>query len=418
MMRTRTTRVLATAMAASLLGLAACSDGSGSDDVTLQLVQSGDGQQGGALQQMADLYFEETGVTIDIVEVPNADLRTRLRNSAQAEDLPAMAFSPNIDPVWTDQLLDLTEISENAGIFEELNLEDPSDGLVKSLPSTLTSVGMFLNVDLWEEAGVDFPTTLDEEWTWDEFVEAATEVVDSTDAEFGLVMDSSAHRLRAFLHQFGSKSVWLEDGEAVTSPETATALEYFYDMHASGFMPRSVWTAGDDPSATFKSGRVAAYYSGSWQIADFEETITDFEWRSVPMPQQPVRATNYGQASAFVAFDGTGVEEETLAFAEWFYTPENYQTYCEVSRCLPPMEGVDIDYGENAYAFDIYNGEIAASSGLFELQSIKHMRSNYLGAAVDTEPLQDETVRYLNDEITLDEAIENILTITTQTREG
>ncbi|ROR73124.1 alpha-1,4-digalacturonate transport system substrate-binding protein [Bogoriella caseilytica] len=418
MMRTRTTRLTTAAAAAALLGLAACSNGADSGDVSLSIVQSGDGQQGGALQHMADLYEEETGVQIDVVEVPNADLRTRLRNSAQAEDLPAMAFSPNIDPVWTDQMLDLTEISESAGFYPELNLEDPNDGLIKSLPSTLTAVGMFVNVDLWEEAGVEFPTTLEEEWSWDEFVDAATEVVDSTDAEFGLVMDSSAHRLRAFLHQFGSKSVWLEDGEAVTSPETATALEYFYDMHDSGFMPRSVWTAGDDPSATFKSGRVAAYYSGSWQIADFEETVTEFEWMSVPMPQQPVRATNYGQASAFVAFDGTGVEEETLDFAEWFYSAENYEIYCEMSRCLPPMEGLDIDYGDNAYAFEIYNGEIAASSGLFELQHIKHMRSNYLGTAVDSEPLQDETVRYLNDEITLDEAIENILTVTTETREG
>lgn len=417
-MRTRTTRLFAVTTAAALLALAGCSDDGGSGDVTLRIVQSGDAQQGGALQHMADLYEDETGIEIEIVEVPNADLRTRLRNSAQADDLPAMAFSPNIDPVWVDRMLDLTEISESAGFYPELNLEDPNDGLIKSLPSTLTAVGMFVNADLWEEAGIDFPTSLDEEWTWDEFVDAATDVVESTDAEFGLVMDSSAHRLRSFLHQFGSQSVWLEDGEAVTSPETSTALEYFYDMHDSGFMPASVWTAGDDPSATFKSGRVAAYYSGSWQIADFEETITDFEWTSVPMPQQPVRATNYGQASAYVAFDGTGVEEETLDFAEWFYAPENYQIYCEVSRCLPPMEGLDIDYGDNAYAFDIYNGEIAASSGLFELQHIKHMRSNYLGTAVDSEPLVDETVRYLNDEITLDEAIENILAVTTQTREG
>jgi len=405
MKRSHTLRIMAMAgVAVTGLGLASCS--SGDDKVTLEFIQSGDQNQGGGYAAMAEKYEEETGVHVEVIEVPNDDLRTRLRTAAQANDVPALAASPSTDPAWTDRLLDLSDIFDSTGIIDTLSVADPADDKVKALPTTLTSVGMFLNKTLWDEAGVEFPTSLDEQWTWDEFVEKATQVVDGTDAEYGAVMDSSAHRLRAFLYEFGSDGVTEQsDGSWTLDEAGADALEYFKGMHDSGFMPASVWGAGDDPSATFKSGRVAAYMSGVWQIADFQNTIADFEWVSVPLPQEPVRATNYGAASWIVAFDGSGVEDETRAFVEWLYEEDNYREYCEISGCLPVIDGMEITYPEDQYAFDLYNAEIAASPAISAVQTTDGLRFGYEGRSIDSEPLKDETVRYLNGEISLDEAV-------------
>lgn len=400
------------------LALAACSgdDGGGGSDgeVVLELVQSGDVNQGNGYAQLAEKYFDETGVRIEVVEVPNADLMTRLRTASQANDLPALAAAPSVDPAWTERLLDLTNIFNEVGIIDTLSVTDPADDKVKALPTTLTSVGMFLNKTLWDQAGVTYPTSIEDAWTWDEFVEKSTQVVDATDAEYGAVMDSSAHRLRALLFEFGSQGVTeQEDGSWALDEEGAEALEYFKGMHDSGFMPASVWGAGDDPSATFKSGRVAAYMSGVWQIADFQANITDFEWVSVPLPAQPVTATNYGAASWIVAFDGTGVEKETLDFIEWLYTEENYREYCEISGCLPVLEGLDVTYGDDAYAFDLYNAEIAASPAISGVQTTNGVLFGYEGKVIDFEPLKDETVKYLNGEQTLEQTVENINTAST-----
>ncbi|WP_277207523.1 ABC transporter substrate-binding protein [Isoptericola croceus] len=399
------------------LVLAGCSSGAGegSGEVVLEFVQSGDINQGGGYAALAERYHEETGVRVNVIEVPNDDLRTRLRTAAQANDVPALAASPSSDPAWTDRLLDLTGAFESAGIIDTLSVADPADGMVKALPTTLTSVGMFLNKSLWDEAGVEYPTTLDEEWTWDEFVERANQVVGETDAEYGAVMDDSAHRLRSFLFEFGSQGVTEQaDGSWTLDDQGAEALEYFKGMHDAGFMPASVWGAGDDASATFKSGRVAAYVSGVWQIADFQENIADFEWVSVPLPQQPVRATNYGAASWIVAFDGSGVEEETLAFIEWLYSEDVYREYCEISGCLPVLDGLEVEYPADSYAFDLYNGEIAASPPISAVQTTDGLLHGFQGRAIDNEPLKDEVVRYLNGELTLEETVEAIDTTSTQ----
>ncbi|WP_065571061.1 ABC transporter substrate-binding protein [Microbacterium oleivorans] len=411
----RSAAVIAAAVGALVLAGCSSSPGGDSKDVTLEFVQSGDAAQGGGYAMLAKKYEKETGVKVKVVEVPSDDLRTRLRTASQANDLPALAAAPDADPAWTSRMLDLTDIAEDAKVLPALRVEDPEDGKVKALPTTLTGVGMFLNKTLWDKAGVEFPTSLDQKWTWDEYVQKATEVVDKTDAEYGAVMDSSAHRLRAFMFEFGSQGVTEQaDGTWALDAEGEKALEYFKKLNDDGFMPKAVWAAGDDPSATFKSGRVAGYMSGVWQIADFQANIKDFEWVSVPLPQQPVRSTNYGAASWIVAYDGTGVEKQTLDFVKWMYQPENYKEYCEISGCLPAVEDVDITYAKDAYAFDLYNGEIAESPEIAARQTVDGLKNSYTGLAIDSEPLKDETIKYLNGEQTLEQTVKAIDTVSTE----
>src|SRR5690625_8033925 len=71
---------------------------SGSADGPLQFILSGDGNQGGGYAAIAKKYQEETGVEVEIVDVPYDDLQTKVRNAAQANDLPAIARMPAIDP--------------------------------------------------------------------------------------------------------------------------------------------------------------------------------------------------------------------------------------------------------------------------------------------------------------------------------
>lgn len=381
------------------------SDSSGE---TIQFFLSGDANQGGGFQAMADKYLEETGVTVEIVDIANADLPTKLKNAAQANDLPAMARVGAIDPVWKDLTLDLAPVTDGSTIMMDLAAVD-EDGKVMSIPTDVTAVGMFINKTLFDQAGVSYPTSADDIWTWDEFVTAVNEVKAATGTTYGMVMDRSSHRLKAFLYEFGSE--WWqpnEDGEWSTNDATAEGLEYFKSLNDDSFMPRSVWLADGDGNALFKSGDIVAYMSGSWQIADFAVNITNFEWASVWLPEQPVRTTNYGNAANIVVFDGTGQEQAALDFVTWLYQPENYTELSETSGFLPAMSDVDITYASNQEAFDLYNEEIAASSDIVGTIKAQDIKYEVAGLATEGDPVRDETVKYLNDEQDLETTIANI----------
>ena len=147
------------------------------------------------------------------------------------------------------------------------------------------------------------------------------------------------------MYQFGSDDFELGDDCTYSTDEATTtaALQYFADINDDDVMPRSVWVSGDDPNALFKSGQVAAYYSGSWQVADFQANITDFEWASALMPAQPRRATNLG--GGYVVVYKGDKSKAALDFVNWLFTAENYTEICEISGFLPVIQGLDIDYG-------------------------------------------------------------------------
>ncbi|MBZ2194923.1 ABC transporter substrate-binding protein [Occultella gossypii] len=395
------------------LGLSACSDGAGSGgeggEVThMQFFLSGDANQGGGYAHMAAKYQEETGIEVEIVDVANEDLTTKLKNAALANDLPALARVGSIDATWKDVTMDLRDILDTNDVKSELAAIDP-DGKVLSLPSDITAVGMFLNKTLFDAAGATYPAVGEEPWTWDEFTETIRSVQAATGASYGMVMDRSAHRLKAFLYEFGSNTFELVDGAFETNENTKPALEYFYGLNDDSFMPRSVWLSDGDPNGLFKSGDVVAYCSGSWQIADFAVNIADFEWVSVYMPKQPVRVTNYGNAASIVVFEGTGQEQAALDFVNWLYTPENYTELSETSGFLPAVNGITVTYADNAEAFELYNEEIEASDEVAARLKTQDLEGEIEGRTIEGDPLRDETVKYLNDEQDVDTTIANII---------
>lgn len=399
---------------AAALPLSACGfigggDGEG-DAKTVKFWLSGDANQGGGFQKMADKYFEETGITVDIDDIPYDDFNTRLRNAAQADGLPDLARVQAIDPIWMNQLEDLGEIAGAQGVMENLVTEN-EEGAVPTILTDLTAVGLYVNKSLFDQAGVAYPTTADQIWTWDEFIAAVREVKAATGARYGLVMDPSSHRLRAMMYQFGSNGFELGDDCKYTTDEAATgaALEFFADINDDDVMPRSVWVSGDDANALFKSGQVAAYYSGSWQVADFQANIADFEWASAIMPAQTRRATNIG-GGYMIVYKGEK-SQTALDFVNWLYTPENYTEICEISGFLPVIQGLDIDYGAAQTSFDLYNEEIAASDPVSSAQERSNLEMAYAGqsAGGDADPLKEEAIKLANGEQDVSTTIANII---------
>jgi alpha-1,4-digalacturonate transport system substrate-binding protein len=412
-MRRRSLLAAATCVVLSL-GLAACGGGeTGSDTPAdpgkpLQFVLSGDANQGGGYATMAKKYEQATGTKIEVVDVPYDDLNTKVRNAALAKDLPALGRMPAIDPTWLDSTVDLKAVAEKNKVNTALAAVD-ADGKVVSLPSDLTAVGLYLNKNLFDQAGVKYPTAVADIWTWDEFVAAVKQVQAKTDAKYGMVMDRSSHRLSSFLYEFGSEGFNPDaQGQYQTNDQTKVALEYFKKLNDDKFMPRSVWLSEADPSALFKSGKVAAYYSGSWQIADFAKNIKDFEPVSVYLPQEKVRAANYGTAANMVVFDGTGQEKQATDFLSWLYAPENYAELAKISGFLPVVEGVKVDYTTNAKAFQLYNEEIAATPKFVEEQKKRDLKLQVEGKTTDGDPMREETIKYLNNEQDVDKTIANI----------
>jgi alpha-1,4-digalacturonate transport system substrate-binding protein len=396
-------RLVLFAVLAFSLVLAACSN-SGSDE-KLQFYVSGDTVEGSALTEMSAKYTEETGVEIEVIDIPYSDMSTKITNMLRSNDAPALARVTGFNPVWNGKLVDLKDVTEKNNVNNDLGIT--VDGEVVAPPLDLTAVGMFINTHLFEEAGVSYPTSEEDVWTWEEFIASLETVLEKTDAKYGMVMDGSEHRLNAFLYQHGSKGFYEENGEYTTNDQTKDAIQKFADLNDNKIMPTAVWTAGEDPASMFKSGLVAAYMSGSWQITDFANNITDFEWKSVYMPYEDVRATNLG-GNYLVAFEGSGQEEAAKEFIDWLYQKEHYEELATLGGYLPVTSDAEVEYKYAPEAYDIYRNEIASSDPIANVQRGVLVEKQLISERSADNPIKNEVVKLLNGEIDFDTTIENI----------
>lgn len=410
--RTAVIALTATATVA-LAGCSGASSDAEAESITFWLSTSTEQQAG--YDALAEQYEEETGVAVEIVNIPYDGYSTRVRSAAQAKELPDVARVPGLDPLWTSAVQDLAPIVDEAenGVNEDLIVRD-EDGAVLSIPSDVTASGMFINKTLFDEAGVDYPTDPNETWTWDEFLDASTEVREATGAQYNLTFDASPSRFRAFQYQLGGEAIQYDDGEISTTDATVDIYERFKAMNDDVIMPKSVWTSGADPNALFKSGQVVAYYSGVWQIADFSSTITDFEWAAVPSPAQPVHATDVNYGGLTVAFDNGGARAEAAYdFMEWMYSPEQYTTLAETNGFLPVLTGLDLEYPFEAQAaldgFDLYNQEIELADPISGSFAEAQIRWALAGKALSEDPTVAQMGAFINDQQDAQTTLDNVL---------
>ncbi|WP_328500050.1 extracellular solute-binding protein [Streptomyces sp. NBC_00457] len=409
---------LAAVATAGALLLSACGSDSGSGGTSKSLtfwISTVPGQDAGWKKMVAQ-YKKEAGVDVKLVNVPYDGYDAKLRSAAQANSLPDVASVPKIDPIWANKLIDLGSIANNKSNKINGNfVAKDSSGKVLAIPSDVTASGMFINKSLFEKAGVDYPTSPDKTWTWTEFIKAADEVREKTNAKYSLTFDQSPSRLRAMVYEMGGKYVQADDsGKFSVDAATKKAVNTFVGWNDDKTMPKSVWTSGADPSAMFQSGDVVAYWSGVWQVAAYAESITKFEWASVPTPAQPVQASDVNSGGMTVGFNNNGdAAAAAEKFLSWLYEPAHYQALCEASGFLPVESGLNPKYpfkSEAAQAaFKLYNESIPLYDPVSGYFNTAQTSWALKGKTLTEDPTKVELGKAINGQQSADKALENIV---------
>lgn len=235
-------------------------------------------------------------VEIEQMYVPS-DYATKLQTLAAAGDLP--------DIFWTGEsgvkaYSEAGMLSDLNGVIEEYpqlteNIIDGVldfgniDGKQLAFPKDWTSYVMYLNKDLFEEAGVDLPTN---DWTVEDYKKIAAELTqkngDRTDV-YGTAINNYRADWINWMGNYGAE--WFKDGKSnISSPEALEGLSVMYDLVQDGSAPSpgTVSSTGDSEDRLFVIGKVAMYPSGRWVIPSFRSEC-DFEWEAVEMPKGTTR---------------------------------------------------------------------------------------------------------------------------------
>jgi multiple sugar transport system substrate-binding protein len=244
-------------------------------------------------QEAFDLFKEQTGISVNYIYVPQ-DYDTKFKTMVAGDEVPDVFYVPEnevINYAATGKLLNLDPYIETnpevvndfvPGLLEFGQLEDGSQ---YAIPKGWEPFLVFINVDMFNEAGVPVP---DGSWTFDEFREVARQMTvpgDAQSARYGLALDTWWGPWMTFIGNAGGE--FFADGQSkFDDPNVIAGLQYMVDLalvDKSAPSPAVLQQTGMGSSQMFQTGRVAMYPTGRWVTPTYRDSL-DFTWDAVEMP--------------------------------------------------------------------------------------------------------------------------------------
>ncbi len=301
-------------------------------------------------QKFVDEYNAQCDTAVVKVTVlPFADFKKQLSMSAVADSLPDLVFIDNCDcsaysamGIFEDITDRVTQFPQFNDYYDQIMATCTYEGKIYALPAESNCLGLYYNVDMAKEAGVDPPTNFEE---LKEFAKAMTT---SDHYGFSFCAHPSEEGTSQFIPFFWSAG---GDSMQLDSEAGVRTLTMFTDMIKDGSMPKDVvnWTQGDIPTQ-FINGQVASMVMGCWRIQWMKNNAPEgFNWDVVPLPSDQVKANVYGGENLAIV-KGKNVDE-AFKFMSWFLDYEKNSEWNLNTDEFPAMEKVltDPNYTEAEY---------------------------------------------------------------------
>jgi len=268
------------------------------------------------------------GVTVNYEPIPT-EFQTKLKSQMAGGTAPDVfyvddqlmtAFGP------TGQLLPLDDYMAEAGVSRDdfipaLLTIFTMDGQTYGLPKDWGTLGLVYIPEVFDEAGIDYPT---EDWTWDDLRTAAQAIADNTDYG-GFCQNADWARFAPWVFSNGGAYA-NEDLSAPTldTPEVKDMAQVVYDMKEEGSLVTAADVGASWCGEAIGKKLVGMTLEGGWMVNFMRQSYPDQAWGAVLLPQGPVTradviftnaigvnaATEYPAAAAAFAIYVTGSENQ------------------------------------------------------------------------------------------------------------
>ena len=287
-------------------------------------------------EMIAEFEQENPDITIQLEEVPNADILTKLTAYAEGNDLPDV-----IDGqfglssfVQLDAALDITDRVDAEGLRESfipvaLEAGTDGEGRILGLPFYTGTDALYYRTDHFEEAGLD-PAAPPK--TWQELADTAKTLTNPRAGRYGFGMYGKTHTLRCihFMQNNGPDGEMLRLNPdtgiwtiLVNSPESIEAIEFMVSLarEYEAVPPNVVEMDYPGNVAAFAGGNISMLTTGPWGAQTFIGTNPEIEGKfAVATHPTPTGATPILRQGSLIYAVGktTKYPDQAFKFLKWF----------------------------------------------------------------------------------------------------
>jgi multiple sugar transport system substrate-binding protein len=291
-----------------------------------------------SIQEGIDAFIRQNpNVSVKYLVVPWSEHHPKLRTMMASGTAPDVFFlNPDYrkDFATAGLLMDITDtVNQYVDMSDFLpsSVEKCSAVIngkkrVIGLDPCIVGPVFYYNKDLFDAAGVPYPPTkIEDQWTWDQFVEYAkklTKVSGGRTVQYGTSNFEEEMTLYTTLELIGSNGAkWFTDdfsrAVGIDSPETKEALTKIRDLrlvHKVAPDPTAVGLETQhSPTQMFMTGQVASLFGGSYMLQELAQTNIKLGAGLPPKMKEGIKPI--GSAALYSIWSGSKYPAESVKLA-------------------------------------------------------------------------------------------------------
>lgn len=293
------------------------------------------GQLDGPLKHLADVFnSQHSGMSINVVSIPNEDLKTSIVKTVINSNSPDIAILSSDNTVYVQQMA----LSEIPLSYLSINLPESIkqsllvDGKLYSVPVQLANqLVLFYNKSLILE-----PAT-----SWEQILGQAS-ILQSKDILPVGVLFAEGYWVAHFLTLFENQFV-VDNKPNLNTPEVASGLAFYRYLSELGVT--NAHCGYDCVSIDFYAGKVAYAINGTWALADAHHALGD-NLGVLPLPsyrQQPMRGLASSVVLTFPGNSWTGAKAKAVKAFTDFMLSHYAQSYLIETTLMVPANPANIN---------------------------------------------------------------------------
>lgn len=252
-------------------------------------------------QNIVDEFNKEyPEINIELVQIPDSDYSQKVNQMLVGgtapdvilsfeTDLPRFAESGSI--ISLEDYLAETDKIDSTDFIPAVDKLNEQTGGNYGLPWAYASEILFYNKDMFDAAGVAYPT---KDWTWDDFT-AAAEKLTIKEGEKTIQWGADALTFRglwwSLAGQGGDELV--VDGKLSLGDGLRDALE-FQNKLTNELAVSPEPSAGDSVADLFSSGQAAMTRTGSWMTNQYKDVTFNWDIETLPKGERAYNSLHTG----------------------------------------------------------------------------------------------------------------------------
>lgn len=361
-----------------VLSLAACGGSTGGADKSSAAADSSqnsadggkitvaiwDNGQKPGLQEIINDFTAETGYQVDLQVITWDSYWTLLEAGASGGDMPDVFWMhSNESQKYMENgiLMDLTDKIKASDKLEMDKFPEDvkelyvNDGKTYAIPKDVDTIALWYNKTMFDEAGLAYP---DENWTWDDYYDAAVKLTKPDGSQFGTAMNPSNNQDGWYniVYSMGGKVISDDKKKSgMDDPNTIKAME-FVDKLRKDAMPDATVMSETGTDVLLQSGKIAMLPQGSWMVAPFKENeylVANCDVAVLPKDATTGKRVSLYNGLGWAANAGTKNPEAAWKLIEWFSTKDNQEKQAKLGVTMAAYEGVSDLWKNNTDKFNL-----------------------------------------------------------------